>query len=146
VSNPAASGTTRVHLVIDVFETSRVRTQLLPGSSCEYGALPKQALAHLVDMLTDLDLSAETKNPTDPTGSSMQLQAAEDEIRAMVSSPGMSCVGPDGRRVRPRRSANPSAVEVAVAQQEEAMVQQLLGQLRALAGVSGAAGAVDPVG
>lgn len=119
VSNPAASHTTRIHLVIDVFESPRARTPLQPGSSCEYGAMPVNALRNLQDMIERQHTA---------------LEDVKQEIRALVASPGMTCVGPDGRRVMPLRKARLSAAEAAEVQQEEEMVQDLLAQLQGLAG------------
>lgn len=117
VSNPLVSGTTRIHLVIDVFETPKTRTPLAPGSECEYGSMPVKALQRLQQRLEEM------------RGTEAELAAVTEEIRALVASPEMTCVGPDGVRVKPRRQAGASGQEVAEA--EEEMVQQLLAQLQA---------------
>jgi hypothetical protein len=130
VHNPAASGTTRVHLVIDVFETPRLQTPLPAGTECEYGPMPVNALMHLQEMLSG------------PPGS-RDLGRAEDEIRALVASPGMSCVGPDGRRIHPLRKAVLSAAEQAEEEQREEMVQELLVQLQGVASETHAAAAAS---
>jgi hypothetical protein len=116
VNNPKDSDTTRIHLVIDVFESSRVRTPLVAGSVCEYGSLPVNALSQLQDMLAQ----------------SADVDFITNEIRALVAAPGMTCVGPDGRRVHLLRKAHPGVVEAAVMKEEEELVQQLLGQLQEL--------------
>jgi hypothetical protein len=116
VNNPKDSDTTRIHLVIDVFKSSRVRTPLVAGSVCEYGSLPVNALSQLQDMLAQ----------------SADVDFITNEIRALVAAPGMTCVGPDGRRVHPLRKAHPGVVEAAVMKEEEELVQQLLGQLQEL--------------
>jgi hypothetical protein len=120
VHNPAASGTIRVHLVIDVFETPRLQTPLSAGSACEYGPMPVNALRHLQELLSGLP-------------GSRDVAGVEQEIRALVASPGMSCVGPDGNRIQPLRKAVLSAAEQAEEEQREEMVQQLLAQLQDLA-------------
>lgn len=128
VTNPAASHTTRIHLVIDMFESSRARTPLPPGSSCEYGAMPVGALRHLQNMLEE----------------NAAIETVTDEIRAIVASPGMTCVDAAGRRIMPLRKERVSAAEYAQLQGEEELVQQLLKQLQTLVaekhkGVSSAA-------
>jgi hypothetical protein len=120
VHNPAASGTIRVHLVIDVFETPRLQTSLPAGTACEYGPMPVKALKHLQELLSG------------PPGSH-DVAGVEREIRALVASPGMSCVGPDGKRIHPLRKAVLSAAEQAEEEQREEMVQQLLVQLQDVA-------------
>jgi hypothetical protein len=118
VSNPAASHTTRIHLVIDVFESSRARTPVPAGSSCEYGSMPVGALRHLQDMLEQ----------------NANIDTVTEEIRAIVASPGMSCVDADGNRIMPLRKHNTrmSAAEAAQLEGEEELVQQLLAQLQAV--------------
>lgn len=104
MANPAASRTTRVHLVIDVFESPRQRTKVPAGSTCEYG--PQGGLARLQRMAaaTDVDMGA-----------------IEAELRALLASPGMACFGPDGARVLPtgvqaaRRAAAARAAAAAAA-------------------------------
>lgn len=118
VSNPAASHTTRIHLVIDVFESPRARTPVPAGSSCEYGSMPVRALRHLQDMLEQ----------------NANIDTVTEEIRAIVASPGMSCVDADGNRIMPLRKHNTrmSAAEAAQLEGEEELVQQLLAQLQAV--------------
>lgn len=131
VSNPAESNTTRIHLVIDVLEQPRVRTPLPPGTACEYGPVPVRALKQLQQVLTS----------TEP--GQVDVEAVTAAIRALVASPGMTCVSPEGRRIMPVRKGRLSAVELDEIQQQEEMVQELLAQLQGLApedgGVAGQA-------
>jgi hypothetical protein len=88
VSNPASSGVSRVHLVMDVFESPRRRTPLPAGTKCDYGALPETAFARLQQLAAQ-------------PGAAFDVGAVTAEIRALMASPGMTCVAPDGRRILP---------------------------------------------
>jgi hypothetical protein len=78
---------------------SQARTPVPAGSSCGYGSMPVGALRHLQDML---------EQNTD-------IERVTEEIRAIVASPGMSCVDADEKRIMLLRKHNTkmSAAEVA---------------------------------
>eukprot|EP00775_Hariotina_reticulata_P013388 gene13388-13515_t len=83
VANPGPG--VRVHLVIDVFEEPKTRTQLPPGSVCEYGssALLMRHLAKLVEEAAEED-------------------ALAAQIQRLLGTAGMICSNKEGQYVFPK--------------------------------------------